>query len=295
MFGFTLRAGFGAFRDPLTITQNMTFSIPPKTTVGGMLAAVLGLDYKDWFGDDGFFDFGYSLVLPNPVRKKSFAQNYVMDYTKISGVRFDSMLKVRDRIHDLERHENERAQAISPDPGKILNEKELKKIQKFGEKIEKAASELDKSITAWAEKSSEQYSKPKPIFRELIINPTYLIFIHGFKYEAEILKLMKNHESRYPLYMGNSEFPATYDYIDGLSFEKKPLNVLDSFTGNPGNIRFEPGKRYTHIYAATRTTGDREYRDFKSLVVCDQPISLSKTVEGYRIETKEGSYGCEFV
>ena len=93
MFGFTLRAGFGAFRDPLTITQNMTFSIPPKTTVGGMLAAVLGLDYKDWFGDDGFFDFGYSLVLPNPVRKKSFAQNYVMDYTKISGVRFDSMLK----------------------------------------------------------------------------------------------------------------------------------------------------------------------------------------------------------
>jgi len=295
MFGFTLRAGFGAFRDPLTITQNMTLSIPPKTTVGGMLAAILGLDYHDWFGDAGFFDFGYSLILQNPVRKKSFAQNYVMDYTKIASLRFDSLLKVRDKIHDLDHHENERAHAVSPDSGKTFNEKELKKIEKLGVKIEKAASDLDKSMTDWAEKTSEKYSKPKPIFRELLINPAYLIFIHGFRYEDEVKRLMKNHESRYPLYMGNSEFPATYTYIDCLSAEKKPLNVLDSFTGNPGNIRFEQGKKYTHIYAATRTTGDREYRDFRSVVVCDHPISLSKAVEGYRVQTDSGDYGCEFM
>jgi CRISPR-associated protein Cas5h len=295
MFGFTLRAGFGVFRDPLTITQNMTLSIPPKTTVGGILAAILGLDYNDWFADDGYFDFGYSLILRNPIRKRSFAQNYKMDYTKISGVRFDSMLKVRDRIHDLELYENELANAVSSDSGNSLNEKGLKQIEKLGGKIQKAKSELDKSITDWVEKTAEQYSKPKPIFRELLINPAYLIFIHGFKYEDDVIKLMKNHESRYPLYMGNSEFPASYDYIEYVSSEKKPLHILDSFTGNPGNIRFEEGRRYTHVYAATRTTGDREYRDFRNMVISDKTIMLSKAVDGYAVKTKEGEFACEFI
>ena len=55
MFCFKLWSQFGVFRDPLTITQNMTFPIPPKTTVGGMLAAILGIDYNELFERPGIF------------------------------------------------------------------------------------------------------------------------------------------------------------------------------------------------------------------------------------------------
>jgi len=73
MIAFKLWSNFGVFRDPLTITQNITFSIPPKTTIGGMLAAILGIDYNDYFQDETYFDFQYSVVLLSTIRKKSFA------------------------------------------------------------------------------------------------------------------------------------------------------------------------------------------------------------------------------
>ena len=94
MFAFKLWSRFGAFRDPITITQNVTLSIPPKTTIGGMLAAILGMDYNDYFENPLYFDFQYSLVLKNPIRKQSFSQNYIEDYTAKSHLKHDTMRKV---------------------------------------------------------------------------------------------------------------------------------------------------------------------------------------------------------
>jgi CRISPR-associated protein Cas5h len=292
MFGFILWARFGAFRDPLTITQNMTLSIPPKTTIGGMLAAILGLDYQEWFNDKDYFNFGYSLILQQPVRKKSFSQNYIMDYSKKSSARLDVMLKVRDHEQDLAKLEIQKNELDSKEP---LNDKERKKIISFEKKIENKRNKLEISVIDLKKKSIVKYIEPKPIFRELLIEPSFIIFIEAFKYEKEIVLSMKKHESAYPLYMGNSEFAANYRFLECRSWESKPITELDSFTGTPDKIAFEAGKKYTNIYAATQTTGNREYRNFKHVVVCDKKMVLSSPVEGYAVNTEKGDYACEFI
>src|SRR4030042_3449114 len=141
MIGFKLWGHFAAFRDPITITQNLTLPIPPKTTIGGLMAAVLGIDYNDYFNDNRYFDFQYSLISLNPIRKKSFAQNYIEDYTKKrSGQKLDSMYKF------------------------YLNNNDKKLFDLLNLKF------------------SEKFTKPKPIYRELLINPSFLIFIKDYKY-----------------------------------------------------------------------------------------------------------------
>ena len=293
MFGFKLWAGFGVFRDPLTITQNMTFSIPPKTTIGGMLAAVLGIDYQDYFDDPEFFNFGYSLILLNPVRKKSFSQNYIEDYTKKkSPGRLNAMLKIRDEQQTLHNYISQRDNLVSTED---ISEKDRKKIVGLGKKIQTSQAKLEKAVEDLSKKTVERFAKAKPIFRELLINPAFLVFIQGFKYETEIISRMKNHGSAYPLYMGNSEFAANYSFIACIAQETKALDKLDSFTGSPDKIEYEAGKKYTSIYAATRTMGDRSYRDFRHVVVCDKIISLKSPVGGCEVTTESGSFRCDFI
>lgn len=292
MFGFNLWARFGVFRDPLTITQNMTFSIPPKTTIGGMLAAILGMDYQEYFNDPEFFNFGYSLILKQPVRKKSFVQNYIEDYTKKSALRLDAMLKVRDQVKALELLDDQNNALKS---NESINEKDRKKIISIEKKIENTRFKLEKNMDDLKKKSGARYPKSKPIFRELLIDPSFLIFIHEFKYENEITASMQNHESAYPLYMGNSEFAANYRFIKCKEWTAKPITQLDSFTGSSDKIAFESGKKYTSVYAATQTSGNREYRNFRHVVVCDQKIVLKSPVDGCGISTEKGEYACEFI
>ena len=270
----------------------MTFSIPPKTTVGGMLASILGIDYNDYFDDNDYFDFGYSLVLNNPVRKKSFSQNYIMDYTKTSAIRFNLMLTIRDNNHEAMLYENQKKELASKETRTKMEERKLKGLE---EKIETAEKKVSKAINNWSEKSSGRFAKAKPIYRELLINPSFYIFINKFKHEDKIIELMKEHLSEFPLYMGNSEFAANYQFIDCQKYEKKKIMGLDSFTGNPEKIKFESGKKYTSVYAATRTTGSREYRDYKSMVVCDKKIILLSAIDGYSLNTDTGDFNCEFI
>ena len=89
MFAFKIWGKFACFRDPLSISQNITLPLPPKTTVGGMLAALLGVD--DYLGDDDFMDFGYSVVLGDCILKKTFSQNYINDYTKKTKAHLNSL------------------------------------------------------------------------------------------------------------------------------------------------------------------------------------------------------------
>ena len=89
MFAFKIWGKFACFRDPLSISQNITLPLPPKTTVGGMLAALLGVD--DYLGDENFMDFGYSVVLDGAISKKTFSQNYINDYTKKTKAHLNSL------------------------------------------------------------------------------------------------------------------------------------------------------------------------------------------------------------
>ncbi|ACN13665.1 putative CRISPR-associated protein Cas5 [Desulforapulum autotrophicum HRM2] len=279
------------FRDPLTITQNMTFPIPPKTTVGGMLAAILGIDYNDYLNDPEFFNFRYSLVLEKPVRKKSFVQNYVANYTKGSEKKFNAIKKYlesgkkqKDLLFEKEQLEEE----------SDLTKKEEKLLGSIGGKIESESMTLEKASASCSKVFNESFTSPKPIFRELLVAPEYLVFIHDFKYEKEILHSLENHFSEFSLYMGNSEFSANYTYVD-CEWSLEESERLDSFTLNPSKIVFEEGKKYTNVYMATKAVGQREYRDYKNFILCDKQITLSGKTQVHAIVTKVRSYYCEFV
>lgn len=291
MFCFKLWSRFAVFRDPLTITQNLTFPFPPKTTVGGMLAAILGIESNSYFKDRDYFNFKYSLVLNGPIRKKSFAQNYVEDYTKKSEMKISKLgfyFKINSKKARLESHKYG-----------LLREKEL--VEEKYESVDDVNNRIKKNsirITEAANKSDNlnfvTFTSAKPIYRELIISPQYLIFIDDFKYEKKIVGYMKKHFTRFALYMGNSEFAANYKYIECTSSVVN-TNHIDTFTAQPELINFEPDKNYINLYMATKTILKREYRDYKNIVISDSGVNLDKQIQAKVVETPDGVFNCEFI
>ncbi len=282
MFGFRLWGDFAVFREPLAITQNISFIIPPKTTIGGMLAAILGIDYNDYFIDKEFFNFEYSLILDKEVRKKSFAQNYIEDYTKKSAVKLDIIKRYKTdtkKLSDeLNENNNKEIELLNKSNITSSEKKELNKIQKRIKNLQLVA----------------KFPKPKPIFRELLIKPEYLIFIRNFKHEEKIIGYLKNHYSSYNLYMGNSEFPANFENVDCTSLPQN-IHTLDSFTGQTEKVIFETGKKYTNIYAATKTVKSRKYIDYRNIIFSTKPILLIENIEGYIVTTNSRKYNCDFI
>ncbi|WP_304511766.1 CRISPR-associated protein Cas5 [Desulfobacula sp.] len=291
MFCFKLWSNFGVFRDPLTITQNLTFPIPPKTTIGGMMAAILGIDYNTYFNDPEYFDFKYSLVLEKPIRKKSFAQNYVADYTKVSETKISTMEKyfnARKKYNELVQ-EKKRLDDCSE-----LSKKEEKFLMTADKKIEAEFKKLKNGSDNCSKVFNSSFRSPKPIFRELLIDPEYLIFVKDFKHEEQIIPLLQTHFSAFYFYMGNSEFPANYRLLD-CEWGLEGSNILNSFTANPSKIVFEEDKKYTNVYMATKTIGAREYREYKNFILCDKSILLKDEKQTFAVKTNTGKYYCEFV
>lgn len=260
MFAFKLWSRFGAFRDPITITQNVTLSIPPKTTIGGILAAILGMDYNEYFKNPEYFNFGYSLVLKKPVRKKSFSQNYIGKYTERSESKTNGVQSLLE--------------------AKKLGLKEGLAINNFRFTIEK---------------DPNYKTSIKPIKRELLLDPSYLIFIKDFEFEDQIVELLKSHNTGFALYMGNSEFSANYKFVECFDFEEKPLSRLNSFAQLQNDVKLESNRKYTSMYFATKTVEGRKYRDFKKIMISDKEISFNTPVSGVIVKTSEGNYNCEFI
>lgn len=295
MIAFKLWSNFGVFRDPLTITQNITFGIPPKTTIGGMLAAILGIDYNNYFQDESYFDFQYSVVLLNPIRKKSFAQNYVEDYTKKSENKFNALADVYKAQQAFNKLIDTRIQLEQKTD---LSKREIKILEGIEKKILKAKEDYEKKIVNYDKNISNKMPKPKPIQREILLNPSYLIFIKDYKYEDKLYRVMISHQSAFTLYMGNSEFPANYDIVNCNNVKEMKISELDSFVTNPENIEFETEKKYTLLHTATRAGKNRSYFDYRSIVVSDgkdRKIKYSDLIDGFSIKTSLGEFNCEFI
>jgi CRISPR-associated protein Cas5h len=72
--GFKLRADFGHFSHPATIYSSLTYPVPPKTAVMGMIGAIMGLD------DYLFLNrMRYSVTVKNISGKRNFCFNGVKD------------------------------------------------------------------------------------------------------------------------------------------------------------------------------------------------------------------------
>lgn len=249
MIVFRFWSRFGAFKDPLGISQNITFALPPKTAIGGIMGAVLGKTPKEIFSDENYFDFWYSNVLINPARKQSFAQNYIDDYTKGAATKLDEMKKFR---------------AGNPK-------------------------------SRWSRLHQKGFKKgAKPIFRELLINPDYLIAIDDFKHEKQLREHMANHCSVYPVYMGNSEFAANFALIEHEA-EQISSDRIDSFTTQVESIDFQADQHYTSMKLANKCYREREYLDYRHIIVSNRAIKLQNDVEITKISTSLGEYRCEFI
>ena len=54
-------------------------------------------------------------------------------------------------------------------------------------------------------------------------------------------------------------------------------------------------KKYTNIYAATKTVRDRKYIDYRNIIVSSQPLLLREEIDGYVVKTNSGEYNCDFI
>ena len=88
----------------------------------------------------------------------------------------------------------------------------------------------------------------KPINRELLIYPKYIIFIDKFKLEDEAIYNLKNRICKFSFYLGNSEFAGNFEFIEITNYEEKKFDEIniDSFVlqDDVKNIDFEESVLY---------------------------------------------------
>ena len=75
--GFEVWADFGHFSHPATVYSSLTYPVPPKTTVMGMLGAIAGLD--EYLGLNAM---RYSVVVERLEGKRQFCFNGIKDALK---------------------------------------------------------------------------------------------------------------------------------------------------------------------------------------------------------------------
>lgn len=307
MVAFKIWGNFASFRDPITISQNISLPLPPKTTVGGMMASILGIN--NYFEDEEYFDFGYSCIMLNEIRKKSFSQNYIEKYTSRVGTKitayetaikkYREVEKTKKKLLTLHKEKEELLKLDFPKKAQILKlEKKPKEIYKQLKMLNKKCKILQDEIVKWEKKKNETFIKPKPINRELILNPSYLIVIDNFKYENKLIELLKKHYSIYPFYLGNSEFSGNFEYIESQILDNE-IDFVDSFTNSPQLIDFEFEQKYSNMTMPLRVVGDRQYKEYKKIVFSDKTIKLKEKVKGLKLElllnNEKMDLGCEFI
>ncbi len=247
MFAFEIWGKFASFRDPFTISQNISLLIPPKTTVAGIMASILGVE--EYLEKSEFSDFEYSVVVLNPIRKKSFSQNYINDYTS----------KVQTRINSIKK------------------------------------GDYDKLANGFRDKKNPQ----KPINREILLDVRYLIFIKRFADEDTIIKHLEEKISKFPLYLGNSEFAGNFKLVKIYDAQEKlnmPSTKVDSFLldSDIKKIEFEEGVRYSNLSFATRLNKKRSPISMASVIIGSAAMSV-KNMTLHEIKCEDRVYHCRFI
>ena len=86
---FDISSDFAQFRKYFTNMSPLTFAIPPRTVIAGILGAILGIDKHDnpeVFSRANSF---ISLKIVHPVRKTKIPTNYIKTIKKTHFARFD--------------------------------------------------------------------------------------------------------------------------------------------------------------------------------------------------------------
>jgi CRISPR-associated protein Cas5h len=253
MFAFEIWGKFASFRDPFTISQNISLPIPPKSTVAGMLASILGVE--EYLGKSEFSDFEYSVVAINPIRKKSFSQNYINDYTKFTSTHID-----------------------------FLRKGEYEKIARYG---------LRRKFTGKNWTPQTQINRElilNPHFLIIVKN-----YAHKDKLVEYLQKRISkfpfylgNSE-----FAGNFRHIKIYDAQEMLNMPLAKVDsfILES---DIKNIEFQEGVRYSNISFAAKLTKQRTPINMANIILGSSAISV-KNMTLYKIKCRDRDYYCRFL
>jgi len=74
---FDINASFGHFKVPYTTTSPLTFPIPPKTSVAGMVGCIIGLDKTDYLNYFNHDDFKIAIEILKPIKMFIINENFI--------------------------------------------------------------------------------------------------------------------------------------------------------------------------------------------------------------------------
>ncbi len=95
VLAFDIWGDYAHFKKHYTTTSPLTFSIPPRTTLCGLLAAIIGLDKTEYLRHFSDKDASIAVQLLNDVKKTTLAENLID--TKKAG-RLMNRIKQRTQI-----------------------------------------------------------------------------------------------------------------------------------------------------------------------------------------------------
>lgn len=102
---FDVWADYAHFRKYYTTTSPLSFSFPPRTTISGLIAAIIGLDKQEYIP---FFDKSQSQIaiqIMNPIKKTRIAMNLINTKESMNiirsrtQIRFEMLKNVKYRIY----------------------------------------------------------------------------------------------------------------------------------------------------------------------------------------------------
>lgn len=93
VLAFDVWGQYGHFKKIYTTTSPLTYSIPPRTAVTGLIGAILGLDKTEYISHFSKKDAEIAVRLLNPVKKVTLSENLI--HTKKAG---RMMNVIRQRI-----------------------------------------------------------------------------------------------------------------------------------------------------------------------------------------------------
>jgi len=164
-------------------------------------------------------------------------------------------------------------------------------IDKYTSKVK---SKFDKIKKGEKIIESPDFVKPKPTNRELLINPKYIVIVQHPNYSKELEENLKNRTPKYPIYLGNSEFAGTFEYleIEAIQYLEGENIKIDSIFPKEYEIEsFDLNSIYTTVRMATKVEkgsfdNNRRYSDYKT-VVFSTGVTILKKCKYYSIKFKK--------
>ncbi|NLJ37176.1 MAG: CRISPR-associated protein Cas5, partial [Candidatus Atribacteria bacterium] len=74
---FDIYGDYAHFKKFYTTSSPLTFSIPPPPTIGGMIAAICGIDKKNYLDILSFTKCQYAIRILNPIHKVRMGLNHI--------------------------------------------------------------------------------------------------------------------------------------------------------------------------------------------------------------------------